>query len=109
MATARGIWLSYDLGVNGDYESLYAWLDDHDAKECGSSVAFLRYEFDGQLIDSLKNDLSSSVTLNKKSRIYAVYRGEKSTVGKFVIGRRKSAPWEGYGESGEVTEDDGEE
>jgi len=39
------MWMSYDLGVKGDYEGLYAWLDDHDAKECGNSVAFLRYEY----------------------------------------------------------------
>lgn len=31
------IWISYDLGVSGDYENLYAWLDDHGAKECGQS------------------------------------------------------------------------
>ena len=29
------IWLSYDLGVDGDYENLYAWLDHKEAKECG--------------------------------------------------------------------------
>jgi hypothetical protein len=33
------MWMSYDLGVKGDYEGLYAWLDDHEAKECGNSVA----------------------------------------------------------------------
>ena len=33
------IWLSYDLGIGGDYESLYSWLDNHEAKECGDSVA----------------------------------------------------------------------
>lgn len=33
------IWLSFDLGVSGDYEGMYAWLDDKRAKECGSSVA----------------------------------------------------------------------
>ena len=33
------IWLSFDLGVSGDYEGTYAWLDDKSARECGSSVA----------------------------------------------------------------------
>jgi hypothetical protein len=32
-------WLSFDLGVRGDYEALYEWLDALDAKECGDSVA----------------------------------------------------------------------
>ena len=31
------IWISYDLGVRGDYEGLYAWLDSHGAKECGDT------------------------------------------------------------------------
>ena len=41
----KALWLSYDLGVKGDYEGLYAWLDDHNAEECGNSVAFLHYEY----------------------------------------------------------------
>lgn len=28
-----------NLGVQGDYEGLYAWLGEHRAKECGDSVA----------------------------------------------------------------------
>ena len=40
------IWLSYDLGIRGDYESLYSWLDDHEAKECGDSVAFLSFLYE---------------------------------------------------------------
>ena len=106
MATVRGIWLSYDLGVNGDYESLYSWLDDHSAKECGSSVAYLRYEFDGPFIDSLRADLTATVSLNKRSRIYVVHRRDKGFVGTFVVGRRKGAPWDGYGTAEESTEDD---
>lgn len=47
------IWLSYDLGVNGDYEGMYAWLDNHGAKECGGSVAYLQFTHDGDLPASL--------------------------------------------------------
>ena len=36
----KAIWLSFDLGVAGDYPGLYKWLDEHDAVECGDSVAF---------------------------------------------------------------------
>jgi hypothetical protein len=31
------VWISYDLGVQADYEGMYAWLDEHQAKECGDS------------------------------------------------------------------------
>ena len=32
------VWISFDLGVKGDYEGMYAWLDSKDAKECGDST-----------------------------------------------------------------------
>jgi hypothetical protein len=41
----KTIWISFDLGVKGDYEQLYAWLDNHGAKECGPNLATLRYAF----------------------------------------------------------------
>lgn len=109
MASVRGIWISYDLGVNGDYESLYTWLDDHEAKECGSSVAYLKYRFEDELIESLKADLSTAVSLNQRSRIYVVFRRQGKYVGTFAVGRRKGAPWDGYGRAGHPTEDDGEQ
>jgi hypothetical protein len=28
-------WLIYDLGLQGHYDELFAWLDQHKAKECG--------------------------------------------------------------------------
>ncbi|MHB9292468.1 hypothetical protein Holit_01566 [Hollandina sp. SP2] len=33
------VWLSYDLGIKGDYANLYIWLDEHKALECGDSIA----------------------------------------------------------------------
>ena len=35
--TINTVWISYDLGIRGDYEGLYAWLDSHRAKECGDA------------------------------------------------------------------------
>jgi len=100
------IWLSYDLGVNGDYESLYSWLDNHGAKECGSSVAFLKsYRYEGDLKDCLKKELGSAVSLDNRSRIYIVYRNGEKISGHYLIGRRKGAPWEGFGDRDEVEED----
>ena len=46
------MWMAYDLGVKGDYEGLYAWLDDHSAAECGNSVAVSDHRgSNSQLID----------------------------------------------------------
>ena len=99
------IWLSYDLGVNGDYEGMYAWLDNHGAKECGGSVAYLKFTHDGALPSSLKSDLESVVALNKRSRIYVIYRKDEKMAGRYLIGHRKGAPREGFGDKDETEED----
>ncbi|MCY4439501.1 MAG: hypothetical protein OXE53_04750 [Deltaproteobacteria bacterium] len=98
------IWLSYDLGVNGDYEGMYSWLDSHDARECGSSVAFLKYAHDGDLATALKEDIRAAVSLDKRSRIYVIHDHK----GRYLFGRRKSAPWEGFGSNGDDEEDAGD-
>ena len=92
------IWMSYDLGVTGDYEGLYAWLDEHEAKECGSSVACFSFSHTGDVFASLKAEIEGAVTLNRRSRIYVMYKDKDDDTikGRFVIGRRKSAPWEGF-------------
>ena len=70
------IWISCDLGVNGDYEGMYAWLDDHGAKECGSSVAFVKpYDYDGEdLMQALECDIRDTVKIDKRTRIYVIRR-----------------------------------
>ena len=95
----RTIWLSYDLGVGGDFEGLYSWLDNHGAKECGSSIAFIPgYEFRGDLPDYLKRDIKEAVNLGKRSRIYVIYQADGLMRGKYLIGRRKGSPWTGFGD-----------
>ena len=91
------IWLSFDLGVSGDYEGMYAWLDDHEAKECGSSVAALKFSYEEDLAASLKTEIENAVALNKRSRVYLIYRAGKTRKGRYIIGGRRSAPWDGYG------------
>lgn len=91
------IWMSYDLGVSGDYEGLYAWLDDHKAEECGSSVACFWFSHGEDLLTSLKAEIEGAVLLNKRSRIYVVYKDDEGTKGQFIIGGRKGAPWHGFG------------
>ena len=95
----KTIWLSFDLGITGDHESLYAWLDDHDAKECGDNLATLSYTFHGDLLTTLKQDLSAAVNIGKRDRIYVIWR-ESDThklKGRFLFGKRKAAPWVGFG------------
>jgi hypothetical protein len=99
------IWLSYDLGVKGDFPGLYAWLDNHNAKEAGNSVAFLQYEYEGSdLLKALEEDLKQNVEFNPRDRVYVIHitksKGKKKTVGKFIVGNRKASPWEGYGQKG---------
>lgn len=93
------IWLSYDLGVSGDYEGIYSWLENHGAKECGSSVAFLKnYEFEGNLLESLEADIEEAVTLNRRSRIYVIFSKDGRARGRYLVGKRKSPPWTGFGD-----------
>jgi hypothetical protein len=107
MATST-IWISFDLGVRGDYEGLYAWLDRHGAKECGDSIAFLKYQHNGEMIAALKEDLLEAVDTTRKTRFYVMYREPDTRVmkGKFIVGGRKASPWEGYsGASTQADED----
>ena len=101
------IWLSYDLGVNGDYEGLYAWLDNHGAKECGGSVAYLQFTH-GDLPASLQSDIERVVALNKRSRRYVIHKKDEKLSGRYLVGRRKGAPWEGFGDKDETEEDLGD-
>jgi len=88
-------WLSFDLGLDGDYENLFHWLDLHDANECGDNVAIVTYEYDEDLIEEVKNDLAQVVTLRPRDRLYAVARVDGDTVGAFLYGARKAPPWAG--------------
>ena len=105
----KAVWLSFDLGVKGDYESMYAWLDNHQAIECGDSIAFFKYQVPSssadELLKRLTKDLKNSVNFRKSDRIYVAYRADDSTLkGRFIFGKRKAAPWQGYGDA--ETEED---
>lgn len=91
------VWISYDLGVKGDYESLYSWLDNHGAKECGNSIAFLKYDFKDNFVEELQEDLTKNLTLSKHDRIYIIWREDGKIKGRFLFGKRKAAPWSGFG------------
>jgi hypothetical protein len=99
--------MSYDLGVQGDYEGLYEWLDAHGALECGDSFAIVKYQFRRKLLEELRKELHESVEFTKRSRIYVVYKADDgSTKGVFLVGRRKASPWEGAADTGASKEDE---
>ena len=103
----KTIWVSFELGVSGDYEGMYAWLDGHGGKECGDSIAVIEYEPRKDLLAELKSDIQQSVEMDKKSRVYVIYRSDDSKMkGTFLFGRRKQAPWTGYGASSEESSDE---
>ncbi|QCQ22145.1 hypothetical protein [Desulfoglaeba alkanexedens] len=104
----KAVWMSFDLGVRGDYEGLYAWLDSKKAIECGDSLAFFKYDVSEDIVESLEKEIKENVEINKKTRIYVIFRDAKTKKmkGKFILGSRKTAPWAGYSGSQEQTEEE---
>ncbi len=90
------IWLSYDLGVRGDYEAFYTWLDQLKARECGTNLAVFDYEWNGSLKEALEAEIGAAIQISRNTRIYAIYNHEGRIRGSFIIGRRKAPPWSGY-------------
>ena len=99
----KRVWLSYDLGIGGDYESLYSFLDSHDALECGNSVATFQFPIDKDddslLFSTITSDLTKYITPDKRTRIYLIRRVHTDSgdriKGSFIFGGRKASPWEG--------------
>lgn len=108
MSIKKAFWLSYDLGIKGDYTGLYTFLDSVDAKECGDSIAFFQKDYGNDFLDILTKELGRYVKIAKTDRIYVVYieTSTSKTKGKFLFGARKRAPWEGYAMQGSSTEED---
>ena len=103
-------WLSYDLGLKGDYQGLYTWLDNLGAKECGDSIAFIQdYSYSQDLSKEINSDLEKHVHLKVSDRIYIIRRNPEGLFqGIFIRGNRKNeSPWNGYGSSGKTIIDDG--
>lgn len=110
MAIKKAIYLSYDLGLKGDYNGLYTWLDSLDSRECGNSVALFQMEFEKNdhnfIYEALKTELLENVNLEANDRIYVILRDKEGLLkGKFIFGGRKKAPWDGFAVSGDDSED----
>lgn len=102
-------WLTYDLGIDGDYDSLFTWLDELGAVECGDGACSFKLEVGSKeppaaVTTALRKN---KVKLRPKDRIYLIWRSETGSVkGRFIAGNRRRAPWAGYAvESSEETED----
>lgn len=67
----KTIWLSYDLGVQGDYEGLYRWLDNKKASECGDSLAHCKIDIpDDQVVPSfVAKELKNNVKFTNNDRV----------------------------------------
>lgn len=107
----QSVWMSYDLGVDGSYEELYYWIDLHNGRECGDSMAFLIYKYNDNVRVELRKELGEAVKLRPKDRIYIIFRDDrdKKIRGSFIFGIRKPAPWAGYaGKPGEEIKDEKE-
>ncbi len=104
----KAVWLSFDLGVQGDYESLYRWLDAKEAEECGDNLAFLKLPFEADVehfAGHVKAQLQGAIKVDAKTRIYLIFKGEKGNSGQFLFGQRRAPPWSGYAPKQAVTED----
>jgi hypothetical protein len=97
---AHRYWISFDLGLQGDYEPLYSWLDQQDykevgdregARECGDSVAtFISEKSRDAVAREIKSRLGKQ-QLNARIYVISLDKG-----GRFVVGSRKLPPWKGY-------------
>lgn len=116
MNKTKGIWLSFDLGVGGDYANLYRWLDNRHAIECGTGLAFFRYDVDTSeecnLVSIIKKDITSHINVRPGDRLYVIRmepkEGKQKVLGDFIAGTRRPSPWEGYGEWRRVNREEGE-
>lgn len=102
------VWLSFDLGIRGDYEGLYGWLDEHDAMECGDAIAVFTYPVTHDPAAEIAADLKQRVHLDKRSRLYLIYRDQTTNKNKgaFLFGGRKAPPWSGFGQTSEAKFDE---
>ena len=97
--------LNFDFGLKGDYESLYSFLDNANALECGNSCAAFEFNLTGgadltheEKIEQVKEEITSNVSLTKGDRLYVIVHDKNGAAkGSFIYGHRQRPTWEGYG------------
>jgi hypothetical protein len=99
MKKRKSFWLSYDMGLKGDNESLFSFLDTVGATECVSNLAYFTYEcHTDDYPNEIKNIIKDEVKIDKNDRFYLIWKDEAGAIkGRFLFGGRKRSPWEGFG------------
>lgn len=104
MIHSRIVILNFDLGIRGDYDNLYAFLDNNNALDCGNSNCVFEYHFKGtdlkyeDKFQQLKEEIEGIISFNRNDRIYTIVHNEEGVPrGKFLFGQRKTPIWDGYG------------
>lgn len=104
-------WLIFDIGLSTSFEKLYSWLDDHKAIECGDNAATF---VTPKSYESIEKEVRNACRNGSGSRVYLIGPTKPASaapvptppgsapsgsqlIGKFVVGRRKSPPWSGFG------------
>jgi hypothetical protein len=104
-AKTHRYWMTFDLGLTGNYDHFYRWLDSNDAKECGSGLATF-ISIKGR--DEIEAEIQCVPAESNPARIYLISRSsDGKLVGKFLLGGRKVAPWAGYADRTTNVEDVG--
>lgn len=112
----KTIWVSYDLGMKGDYEGMYNWLDRNNAVERGYNLALIKdyaidqeISTDEELKNYLKEQIQNFVAIGKSDRIYIMWKGlsDGKLKGAFIFGGMKAAPWTGFYQKNEGLIDEG--
>jgi hypothetical protein len=95
-------WLIYDLSARANPGDLFEWLDAMEAVECGLFGA--TFVTDMPWIEVV-NELTDAA--GRGVRLYLIGRDpDGKLVGKFILGSRKSAPWEGYAPGDQPVEEE---
>lgn len=104
----KTFWLSYDISLGSDIDSLYRWLDARDAEECGFGIAtFKQALHTNDPATEVQELLSQQVKFSRNDRVYLIWKDDETgrNRGKFIIGHRKGAPWKGYAFRGETIDE----
>lgn len=86
-------WISFDLGLMGNYSHVYEWLDSLNAEECGPGLATIK---SAKSRDQLGEEIRKILDGAPRARAYII---SMKHGGRFVAGSRKAAPWEGFAAS----------
>jgi hypothetical protein len=97
-------WLCFDIALTAQYEKLFAWLDEHDAEECGDNFTTFLHE---KPYPRLVQELKKLFTHNSRAYLIGPLDSAKGRwIGRFIAGRRKAPPWTGFGAIPSLNETD---